>query len=452
MVKKLLLFLLVVAVVVLGYFQLRSYRMSFTSAEGKLAEIIRGDLTVPIEATGEILPARRIEIKAEASGEVLEIKKRPGDLVKKDEVIFVLDEAEEQRNLERAENEVRAAEARLRRAQLQLKNTRDIELVRADNSITRLQKQLELAKFQNEKSKDPKLGSSEEELLTREVALATTEVDLSQAKVARVGVMLSIEIGEQDVAAANATLESAKRTEADAKERLEKTQIRSPIDGMIGEVPRQVGEVIQGGKTTITGGTLLATVIDVSKRIVRAEVDEADIGRVFKIAPSWAQPGRDASVAAPTDWEAAAQDIEMLPVIHVDSFREEEFTGIIERINPEPRKVQEAIYYYVDVVIVSANREKLFNGMRADVTFTSERVKDALLCPEEAIFEDATGALGVRVPDDSPGADPADTKFIPCKFNRSNSVYSEVMSGLTEGMKVYTKLPVSTSSSRDKKR
>ncbi len=452
MVKKLLIFLLVVAVVVLGYFQLRDYRMTFTSAEGKLAEIIRGDLTVPIEATGEILPARRIEIKAEASGEVLEILKRPGDLVKKDEVIFVLDEAEEHRNLERAQNEVHAAEARLRRAELQLKNTQDIEVVRADNNIKRLEKQLELAKFQSEKAQGLAIGASEEEKLTREVTLATTEVDLAQAKVARDGVMLTIEIGKQDVAAASATVESARRTEADAQERLEKTQIRSPIDGMIGEVPRQVGEVIQGGKTTITGGTLLATVIDVRKRIVRAEVDEADIGRVFKIAPPWAQPGRDASIVPPADWEAAAKDVEMLPVIHVDSFREEDFSGIIERINPEPKKVQEAIYYYVDVVIVSANREKLFNGMRADVTFTSERVKDALLCPEEAIFEDASGALGVRVPDDSPGADPADTKFIPCKFNRSNSVYSEVMSGLTEGMKVYTKLPVSTSSSRDKKR
>lgn len=452
MVKKLLLFLLVVAVVVLGYFQLRDYRMTFTSAEGKLAEIIRGDLTVPIEATGEILPARRIEIKAEASGEVLKIEKRPGDLVKKDEVIFVLDEAEEQRNLERASNEVRAAEARLRRAELQLKNTRDIEVVKADNNIKRLEEQLKLARFQFDKAQEEKIGASDEEKLTRSVTLATTEVDLAQARVARDGVQLTIEIGEQDVAAARATVESARRTEDDAKERLEKTQIRSPIDGMIGEVPRQVGEVIQGGKTTITGGTLLATVIDVRKRIVRAEVDEADIGRVFKIAPPWAQPGRDASVVVPADWEAAAKDVEMLPVIHVDSFREEDFSGIIERINPEPKKVQEAIYYYVDVVIVSANREKLFNGMRADVTFTSERVKDALLCPEEAIFEDAGGALGVRVPDDSPGADPADTKFIPCKFNRSNSVYSEVMSGLTEGMKVYTKLPVSTSSSRDKKR
>jgi multidrug efflux pump subunit AcrA (membrane-fusion protein) len=145
----------------------------------------------------------------------------------------------------------------------------------------------------------------------------------------------------------------------------------------------------------------------------------------------------------PEDLEAAAQSMEHLPVITVESFRDEEFKGIIERVYPEPRTLSGVVTYLVDVVIVSENRDRLLPGMRADVRFTSEHVENVVLCPNEAIREGSGGAghLGVYVPKkDAPPGERL-TEFVPCKFGLDNGNYSEVREGLDEGMVVYTQLP-----------
>lgn len=452
--KKALVLVLVAAVLSLGYLQLRSYRMSFGFQEGKTGKVVRGSMTVPIDATGEVMPARRIEIKAEASGEILSILRRPGDLVRKGERLILLDKDEETRNKDRAEHDLNGATARLEAAKLKLQNIEEIEVKRVDENVKQLEAILVQARFRRDKTLSPSGSWTEDEKMNTNTAVATAETNLEQAKATQSGMTIQIKMAKQDVAIAQAAVESAKRNLGDAEERLAKTEIVAPIDGMVGEVHRQVGEVIQGGKTTITGGTLLATIIDTSKMIVRAEVEEVDIGEIVKIAPEWARPGNTDSVRVPTDWVAQSQteSLDGLPVIRVDSFRDEKFIGIIECIHPEPRKVQESVYYYVDVVLVSDNRTRLFSGMRADVSFTLQRVDNVLICPAEAIVKGLNDRFGVNVPDDAPGADDKAYKFVPCELGLSNGVTSQIVAGLEEGAIVYTKLPISTSGSSTKSR
>jgi multidrug efflux pump subunit AcrA (membrane-fusion protein) len=140
---------------------------------------------------------------------------------------------------------------------------------------------------------------------------------------------------------------------------------------------------------------------------------------------------------------------EHLPSITVESFRDEEFTGIIERIFPEPTRLSGVVTYLVDVVIVSENKGRLLPGMRADVSFTSEHVEDVVLCPNEAIREGPGGKLGVHVPKEGGLPDERPTEFIACKFGLDNGNYSEVREGLEEGMTVYTKLPAERNPNAD---
>jgi hypothetical protein len=79
--------------------------------------------------------------------------------------------------------------------------------------------------------------------------------------------------------------------------------------------------------------------------------------------------------------------------------------------------------------------------MRADVRFTSEHVKDVVLCPNEAIREGPAGELGVYVPKKAVAEDEWPAEFVACKFGLDNGNYSEVREGLADGMAVYTKLP-----------
>ncbi len=228
----------------------------------------------------------------------------------------------------------------------------------------------------------------------------------------------------------------------DAERRLEKTDIVAPVSGVLAQVATHVGEVIQGGKTTLTGGTVLAVILDVDKMLVRAEVDEADIARVREISPAWARTGLDGTnVPTPDDFVTASKTLEHLPKVTVEAYREEDFIGVIERIYPEPQVLSGVVTYQVDVVIISENKRKLMPRMRAEVEFTSQHVSNVLICPNEAIREGPEGGLGVYVPPDNEGDPEAEPKFIACEFGLSNGTFSEVKSGLSEGMKVYTKLP-----------
>ena len=98
----------------------------------------------------------------------------------------------------------------------------------------------------------------------------------------------------------------------------------------------------------------------------KERVHEADIGRVLELAPRWAAPGRQATERMPGDLREAAAAVPHLAEITVETFLNETFEGVIERIYPEPKTVMNVTTYLVDVVIVGENRRKLLPGMRAE--------------------------------------------------------------------------------------
>ncbi|MCH8147556.1 MAG: HlyD family efflux transporter periplasmic adaptor subunit, partial [Planctomycetes bacterium] len=411
--KNVIIFVLVVTTLITGFLAAKStLRMSVQGMEGKTEKLIISDLTLPINATGEIRPKQRVEIKSEASGEVIEIRKRAGDRVMAGDILIRLQKDDEQRSVNKAKRDLSTAGARLAEAKINLKQAETADLKSAEAKVNQLQNTVRLAKFQREKFMNlPQSQRSAEETLQRETTLAGQDAQLDAAKAGVERALLNIPKAKQVVLQAQANVETAQYNLADAEKRLTKTDIVSPIDGIVADIKTQIGEVIQGGKTTLTGGTVLAIVLNFDQLLVRAEVDESDIGRVLKIAPPWAKPGHDGSVQMPDDVENAAASMEHLPVITVESFRNDEFTGVIERIYPESRNVSGVVTYLVDVVIISKNKNRLLPGMRADVRFTSEHASNVVLCPNEAIREGPNGKLGVYIPKKSDAPDEHETQF-----------------------------------------
>ena len=441
--KNVIIFVLVVATLVTGFVAAKStLRMSMQGMEGKTEKLIVSDLTLPINATGQIHPKQRVEIKSEASGEVIEIRKRAGDRVKIGDILIRLQQDDEQRNVNRATLDLKRASASLEEARINLKQAETADLLSAEAKVRQFENTVQFAEFQREKFLNlPATSRTKEELFQKTTSLGGKIAQLNGAKAGLERAKLNIPKAKQAVLQAQANSETAQNNLADAEKRLTKTDIVSPIDGIVADIKTQIGEVIQGGKTTITGGTLLAIVLDFDRLLVRAEVDESDIGRVLKIAPPWARPGHDGNVQMPDDVEKVAASMEHLPVITVESFRSDEFIGVIERIYPEAKSVSGVVTYLVDVVIVSENKDRLLPGMRADVRFTSEHVSNVVLCPNEAIHEGPNGKLGVYIPKKSDSPDEHETQFVECQFGLDNGTYSEVCEGLSEGDTVYTKLP-----------
>lgn len=449
--KNTIISILAVTTLVVGYIAATSkLRLNLQGLEGKTTKITRGDLTLPINATGEVKPGYRVEIKAEASGEVIQIARHAGDLVRAGDLLIRLQPDDEQRNVNRAQRDLDLAEAKLAETRLRLKQSQTADLAAVQARVDQLIEQVRLAKYRQDKlAALPPDQRNEEETLQRETTYRSQVAQLHAAEAELEKARIAIPRTEQIVNQALATFETAKNNLGDAEKRLRETDIIAPIDGVVAIIHTQIGEVIQGGKTTLTGGTVLAVILDMSKMIVRAEVDESDIGRVLDLAPPWARPGHDSRVQVPGDMVAAAQSMEHIPVITVESFRDTEFIGVIERIYPEPKTMTGVVTYMVDVVIVSDNRSMLLPGMRADVEFTSEHVQNVLLCPNEAIREGPGGKLGAYVPKPNTPATERATEFRACKFGLDNGSYSEVLEGLSHGDIIYTKLPRKPKRDRD---
>ena len=444
MVKNVIILILALGALVGVYYFLSDYLRIDLNAGGKTEAIFRDDLTLPIQATGTVRASRTVEVKAEASGEVIEILKHAGEQVAKGELIIRLDKSEEQRSVDRAQRELDRVQALLAAARVTLeqRKTADIDQARAD--VAGIEANLPYYKRRADSVDDDPEVFHPEEMLLRKTTYEAQLAQLAAAKARLDTVEYAIELAEQDVAQREASYASTKSSLDDAQERLDKTDIVAPIDGILGDVSRpvQVGEVIQGGKTTITGGTPLAVILDMQPLLVRAEVDESWIGAVYKIAPAWARPGNDGTARMPEDLDEAVAAVEELAKVTVDAYRDDEFEGVIQRIYPQPTSVSGVTTYMVDVVIVSPDRDKLFHGMRAEVKFTAERVDDVLLCPNEAIHRGDNDQLGVYVPEPGDDPDRPGKRFVPCKFGLDNGVYSEVKEGLTQGQEVYTELPV----------
>ena len=448
--KNVVIAILAVIVIVVGYIAATSkLRLSLEGLEGKTEVVTRANLTIPINATGETCPDRRVVIKSEASGEVLDIMKQPGDRVRAGELLIKLLPEDEERKVRRAQLDLTVAKARLEEAKLNLEQAKTADLRAAEAQVAQIEASLRLSKLRADRAKEAPELFHDEEQVQRTTFYENQLAQLAAVKAALERAKLAIPRAEQAVKQSEATFESMKNNLDDAKKLLRETDIISPINGIVAQMRTQKGEVIQGGKTTLMGGTELAVVLDLQKLIVKAEVDEADIGRVLAIAPEWAKPGHAESEKMPEDLDAAAASLEHLPVITVESFRDEEFTGIIERIHPEPLTIGGVVTYQVDVVIISPTGGRLLPGMRADVRFTSEHAENVVLCPNEAIREGPGSKLGVYVPDETAPPEERKVKFVACKFGLDNGNYSEVREGLSEGAVVYIKLPAKRDRDRD---
>ncbi len=317
--KNAFIVLLLIALTVVGYFAATTLRLPNPNVEGKTEKVRRGDLARAINATGEVKPALRVEIKSEASGEVIEIARRPGDRVKAGELLIRLQKDDEQRSVNRASQDMQSAKARLDTTKIHLDLARDSELRSAQSQVDQLAPQVELTSFRlNKVKKLPSDQTNEEEILQRTTDHLRQVAQLEAAQANLEKAKLAIPLAEHDVTSAEATYEAAKSNLADAEKRLSKTDIVSPISGIVSKINIQKGEVIQGGKTTLTGGTVLAAVLDDQRILVQAEVDEADIGRIRDIAPDWAIPGRESDRQMPADVSAAMAQVQHPPTITVD--------------------------------------------------------------------------------------------------------------------------------------
>lgn len=192
--------------------------------ELETATVERRTIESSVEATGTIEPIKLVEVKSQASGEILEMPVELGDQVERGDLILRIDPRDEV-------NEVQQAEA-------------DLELARS---------QVQVAESRLERSR-----------ALRDSGVVTAE-ELESA-------VLEHANARSSLIKARTRLELASEQRADAT-------VRAPITGTIVTRSVEEGQIITSTRD-VTGGTTLLEMADLSEVQVRTLVDESEIGRV----------------------------------------------------------------------------------------------------------------------------------------------------------------------------
>ncbi len=297
-----------------------------------------------IESTGTI-EATEVDIRAEASGNILKLNYDEGDWVKRGDVLAEIDH--EKLDFQLAEAQARLAEADARLTLL-VKGLRDKEVQRAYESY--LESEVLLKDSKREYGRIQRLFDQEVvDLGTRDKTEAAYEAAQKRYEIAKKNYEIAVEGSRAEEIAAGKALKEA----ADAQVRLIEQQIEDataviPIDGVISERYVELGEFV-------STGTLLATVIDLKHVWIMAYLSEKNLGQV-----KLGQQGK----------------------IIIDSFPHKEFIGKVTYISPEaeftPKNIQ-----------TREERVKLVYGVKIEVDNPDQELKVGM--PADAIIEAENG-------------------------------------------------------------
>ena len=283
-----------------------------------------GNITVTVTATGTLNPVRSVSIGSELSGIVAKVNVDVNSTVKAGDVLIELDTAK----LESAVNQARAA---LSSAKAQLGE--------ANAKMARLE--------ELNRTSGGKLPSR-------------TELDVQRATVLK---------AEASVASAKASIEDATATLETQLTNLSKASIKSPVDGVVLTRSVEPGYAVAASLQAVE---LLTVATDLRELELKADIDEADVGRV---APG---QGSDFTVAA---------------------FPDRKFEARLSKVaygattNETTKVVTYTGYFNVP------NKELLLRpGMTATATIETARCDNVLLVPNTAFrFRPQTAAAASSV-------------------------------------------------------
>jgi HlyD family secretion protein len=229
-----------------------------------------------ILSSGALAYREEVQLRPEVVGKVEAVLVAEGDEVAAGDLIISLDQKQYRAQVEQQQANVRLQEIAIER-----------QLVLLENLERQIERQRELY-AQN------LVDSNSYEAQVNDLAL--TRIDLRSR--------------QQSLSQAEAAL-------AQARDNLARTEIRSPIDGIVIQLDLQPGEAVITSTTNIPGSEL-AVIADPSVMLAEVQVDEADIAQVgvdqraaiFAAAfPNTALPGVVESIAASAAREANQQNL-----------------------------------------------------------------------------------------------------------------------------------------------
>ena len=280
------------------------------TAKGEIA-----DVQVKVTEVGTVEPEVKVEVKSAISGKVIEILHRDGDVVRRGTVLARVEpDLNQAQSLADTKNSVVSAEIRFHDAKKKFE----------DNNKLLTQGLLAPSAHRDVETEYLEARQNFEREREKYTLVEKSGIPISQS-------------------AAN----------------FKGSNVIAPMDGVVLTKDVEIGESITSGVSSFNAGTVLFTVADTSRMIVKAGVNEVDIGKI--------RVG--------------------LPVrVTLDAYPKVRFEGKIDRIAPAVRIDEKVRVFDVEIRLDAQGRE-LRSGMTANIEVTGEKKEKVLTVPVESVFK-----------------------------------------------------------------
>jgi HlyD family secretion protein len=249
----------------------------------RVARAQRGPIRSLVSTNGKVEPLRNFEAHAPIATTVKRLLVKEGDRVKRGQLLVQLDDADIRAKAASAQAQIRAAQAD--QSALKTGGTQE-EVITLNSQLIKARSARETAQrnVQALRRLQQQGAASAGEVRQAEDTLQRAEADLSLLEQKQ-----KERYSPPEVARIEAQSTEAEAAYASAENSLHKSTVLAPFDGVIYSVPVKEGAFVQGGE-------LLLQEANLSNVLVRAFVDEPDVGRLQvgqKVEITWdAVPGR----------------------------------------------------------------------------------------------------------------------------------------------------------------
>jgi len=354
-----------------------------------MAKAEKRTLLSAVSANGSIEPRTKVNVQSSVIGEIVELPVKEGDVVRKGDLLVQIDPERYRAEVDRLEATLRMSRIAIEQQQVSLENARRILRRHED-----LQKQ----------------GFVSSETFERaELDARLAEINLKSLK--------------EQVTQADAGLDKA-------RDELQKTTIRTPIDGIVTKLNAELGEMTLTG-TMNNPGTVIMVVSDMGEVLAEVDVDETRIVRV--------KPGQTARVT-----------VDAIGELHPYTGKVTEIAGTAVQ-----RTGQEVQVFPVKIALDKPD-ERLRPGMTAKARIETARADDALTVPIQSVLLRPTkdvektiaerdGGSGAKAAEkkaeeakpeatkQEPPAEPASASSAPAKGSASSEDKKEIVFRVESG-------------------